>query len=66
MGFSPGEFCTEDGNELHLDLKDGGRIVLWGPGEMTRIFVIDKVNAQKFRNHLNLLIEMAIDHELGR
>lgn len=56
MGFSPGEFKTRDGVELHWELKDGPRIVLWTADESARILDLDYIEASKALNQLETLI----------
>ena len=60
MGFSPGEFrnrrdCTE---EVHFELKDDARIVLWNANESQQILDLQLHEARVMLRHLELLIGM--------
>ncbi len=59
MGFSPGEFKSRDGEEYHLELKSGPRIVLWSHNELQLLLSLDLDNAKKLLANLELLVSMA-------
>lgn len=59
MGFSPGDFRTEDGQKLHWELKGNGRVVLWVDGETRAVLKLDEVNAKLACAQLHTLIELS-------
>ena len=59
MGFSPGDFKDRFGAELHWELKDGPRIVLWDAHEMRKLVDFDLKGATRAAELLNLLVAMA-------
>lgn len=58
MRFSPGSFQNGP-DEVHWEGKGNGDIVLWTKFESKAIIWMDKVEARKALNQLQLLVEMA-------
>jgi hypothetical protein len=58
MGYSPGDFNTDIG-QLHLEQKDGGRIVLWNADESKKIFEVNVENARQMIRHLRTCLHTA-------
>ena len=58
MGFSPGDFFSRQ-EELHWELKDGPRIVLWNHDESIQLLSVEKEDIRKMYEQLELLVSMA-------
>jgi hypothetical protein len=60
MGFTPGDFTTQDGTSYHWEIKHGGRIVLWDKLEAEQILSLSTDDAGKAASQLQLLVDMAL------
>ncbi len=59
MGFSPGDFISNE-KEVHWELKDGPRVVLWNADESIRIMSLDtKEDIRRAYDQLRLLVVMS-------
>jgi hypothetical protein len=56
MGYSPGDFNTQDGKSFHWELKDGHRIVLWNHNELEQPLDLDLENAKAAYKQLETCI----------
>ena len=60
MGFSPGDFIDDHNGvkerEVHWELKDGLRIILWNRDESEKILDLDYTEAQKACRQLETLL----------
>lgn len=55
MGYSPGEFAEERGGNLHWELKDGPRVVLWDADESVAILRLGGSNIRKCYEQLRTI-----------
>jgi hypothetical protein len=55
MGYTPGSFFDERGDEYHFELKGGNRVVLWNADESKKILSLSADNVDLMLSQLSCL-----------